>query len=118
MQLLAEESEELAATRARPRPGRVVRLETQSGERVPNIGWCDVTPAPDALLTVRLSPEHRSISCTAMSSSAARRPMWQRPSASGPEVTVAVQRGNIHYAQFHPEKAGGCRALGARRIRL
>jgi glutamine amidotransferase len=108
MQLLAEESEEFGRHEGLGLiPGRVVRLESrQSGERVPNIGWCDVTPAPDAILYREVEPgtafyfvHSYVLECRTPSDVAASIRF------GGREVTVAVQRGNIHGAQFHPEKS-------------
>jgi glutamine amidotransferase len=108
MQLLAEESEEFGRHEGLGLiPGRAVRLEPrQSGERVPNIGWCDVTPAPDALLYREVEPgtafyfvHSYVLECRTPSDVAASIRF------GGREVAVAVQRGNIHGAQFHPEKS-------------
>jgi glutamine amidotransferase len=108
MQLLAEESEEFGCHEGIGLiPGRVVRLDPrQTGERVPNIGWCDVTPTPDAALYRDVAPgasfyfvHSYVIECRAPSDVAASIRFGDRP------VTVAVQRGNIHGAQFHPEKS-------------
>ncbi len=106
MQLLAEESEEFGHHEGLGLiPGRVLRLEPrQSGERIPNIGWCDVTP--DALLYREVEPgtafyfvHSYVLECRTPSDVAASIRF------GGREVTVAVQRGNIHGAQFHPEKS-------------
>ena len=51
MQLLADSSEEYGQHRGLALiPGKVVRLAPGPGERVPNIGWCDVTARPGARL--------------------------------------------------------------------
>ena len=108
MQLLAEESEEFGRHEGLGLiPGKAVRLEPRlSGERVPNIGWCDVTPAPDALLYREVAPgtafyfvHSYVLECRTPSDVAASIRF------GGREVTVAVQHGNIHGAQFHPEKS-------------
>jgi imidazole glycerol-phosphate synthase subunit HisH len=108
MQLLAEESEEFGRHEGIGLiPGRVVRLDSrQSGERVPNIGWCDVTPAADAILYREVEPgtafyfvHSYALECRTPSDVAASIRF------GGRKVTVAVQHGNIHGAQFHPEKS-------------
>ena len=108
MQLLAEESEEFGRHEGLGLiPGRVVRMDPrQSGERVPNIGWCDVTAAPGAILYREVEPgtafyfvHSYVLECRTPSDVAASIRF------GGREVTVAVQRGNIHGAQFHPEKS-------------
>ena len=108
MQLLAEESEEFGRHEGLGLiPGKAVRLEPRlSGERVPNIGWCDVIPAPDAILYREVDPgtafffvHSYVLECRSPSDVAATIRF------GGREVAVAVQRDNIHGAQFHPEKS-------------
>jgi len=108
MQLLAEESEEFGRHEGLGLiPGSVVRLSPRlAGERVPNIGWCDVTPALDAALYREVVPgtsfyfvHSFVLDCREASDVAATIRFGDGP------VTVAVQRGNIHGAQFHPEKS-------------
>jgi glutamine amidotransferase len=117
MQLLAESSEEhgnhagLGLIR-----GRVVRLQTtQPGDRVPNIGWSDVTPTRKSTLfsngaggsfyhvhSFRLAPTDPSVVAATIS-------------FSGESIPVAVEQGNLFGVQFHTEKSqdGGLDLLAA-----
>jgi imidazole glycerol-phosphate synthase subunit HisH len=107
MQLLAETSEEhghhagLGLVR-----GRVVRLEaTRPGERVPNIGWSDVTPTRPSTLfptgaggtfyhvhSFRLAPTDPSVVAATID-------------FSGAQIPVAIEQGNLFGVQFHTEKS-------------
>jgi imidazole glycerol-phosphate synthase subunit HisH len=107
MQLLAETSEEhghhagLGLVR-----GRVVRLEaTRPGERVPNIGWSDVTPVRPSTLfptgsggtfyhvhSFRVAPTDPSVVAATIDFSGAR-------------IPVAIEQGNLFGVQFHTEKS-------------
>jgi len=107
MQLLLEESEEHGRHAGLGLlPGRVVRLVAdQPGFRVPNIGWCDVTPTragtlfPDASAVaayyfvhsyhVQTSPDHVAAEIY----------------FSGRKVAVALESGSVCGVQFHPEKS-------------
>lgn len=107
MQLLASSSEEFGTHAGLGLvPGRVVRLTPRHArERVPNIGWCDVSPRPGAKLF--LQPEASSyyfahsyhLQCDDQQDVAAEM------SYGGDRITVAVQRGAVFGAQFHPEKS-------------
>jgi imidazole glycerol-phosphate synthase subunit HisH len=107
MQLLAETSDEhgrhdgLGLIR-----GRVTRLApTEPGFRVPNIGWCDVTPTRRGVLfpeakggsfyhvhSFRLEPDDPA--CIAATIA-----------YSGEAIPVAVEQGNLFGVQFHTEKS-------------
>lgn len=107
MQLLADTSEEHGAHRGLGLiPGHVVRLEpTQSGFRVPNIGWCDVKPTRDGILF-----EANAAGCYYHVHSFHLKTEDPRDVAasmeySGQFVTSAVERGNVMGVQFHPEKS-------------
>jgi imidazole glycerol-phosphate synthase subunit HisH len=108
MQLLADESDEFGRHEGLGLiPGRVVRLEPKhAGERVPNIGWCDVTPGGRASLYREVAPgasfyfvHSYHLLCRDPADVAAT----IRFGAG--DVAIAVERGNIHGAQFHPEKS-------------
>lgn len=108
MQLLAEESAEFGRHEGLGLiPGNVVRLDPAGlGERVPNIGWCDVTPAPHAKLYRDVPPgtafyfvHSYVLACRSPADVAATIRFGGQP------VVVAVERENIHGAQFHPEKS-------------
>jgi glutamine amidotransferase len=108
MQLLAEESNEFGRHAGLGLiPGRVVRLEpSHPCERVPNIGWCDLAPTSDARLyrnvksgTAFYFVHSYVFQCTDPADVAATIRFGDRP------VVAVVQRGNIHGAQFHPEKS-------------
>jgi imidazole glycerol-phosphate synthase subunit HisH len=107
MQLLAETSEEhgnhvgLGLI-----SGRVVRLEaTLPGERVPNIGWNDVTPTRPSTLfptgtggtfyhvhSFRLAPTDSSVVAATIE-------------FSGTRIPVAIEQDNLFGVQFHAEKS-------------
>jgi glutamine amidotransferase len=117
MQLLAESSEEhghhagLGFIR-----GRVIRLQTtQPGDRVPNIGWSDVTPTRKGTLfpsgtgdsfyhvhSYRLAPTDPSVVAATIS-------------FSGEDIPVAIEQDNLFGVQFHTEKSqdGGLDLLAA-----
>ena len=107
MQLLADSSEEYGLHQGLGLiPGRVVRLEPGSGERVPNIGWCDVSVRPGARL-FRDTPDNTPfyfvhsyhLLCADADDAAAS------IAFGGTRVTVAVEHGNIFGLQCHPEKS-------------
>jgi glutamine amidotransferase len=107
MQLLASESEEHGLHQGLGlMPGRVVRLSaTETGFRVPNIGWCDARASRPSVLfdsaaggcfyhvhSFHLVPkEGASVAATI--------------NYSGRDVVVAVERENLFGVQFHPEKS-------------
>ena len=116
MQLLAEESEEFGRHEGLGLlPGRVRKLETdRAGFRVPNIGWCDVTPKKSS----RLLPHGGGTFYHVHSFHFEPRD----PAAvaatidfSGRAVAVAVEHNNLCGVQFHPEKSqdDGLRVLAA-----
>ncbi len=107
MQLLADESEEFGLHKGLGLiPGRVVHLAPKSGERVPNIGWCDVQPTESSTLFLHITAKAAfyfvhsyHFLCDNLENSVATIDFGHAP------VTVAVERGNIFGVQFHPEKS-------------
>jgi glutamine amidotransferase len=107
LQMLADASEEFGAHEGLGLlPGRVVRLTPRdAGERVPNIGWCDVRVEPGA----RLFADAPVGSCYFVHSYYLRCRDVPDTVAwidfGGGSVTAAVERGNVFGTQFHPEKS-------------
>jgi glutamine amidotransferase len=107
MQLLADSSEEYGNHEGLGLiPGRVERIKPAIGERVPNIGWCDVEPRVGARLfhdVVKGTPFYfvhsYHLKCTRQEDVAAT------IAFGGDAVTVAVEHGNIFGLQCHPEKS-------------
>ena len=108
MQLLAEVSEEFGEHQGLGLiPGRVVRLQpANAGERVPNIGWCDITATPGARLFAGIENgsafyfvHSYHMACTHSQDSVADISFGASP------VSIAVERGNVFGVQFHPEKS-------------
>lgn len=107
MQLLAEASEEhgdhagLGLVR-----GRLVRLQaTEPDDRVPNIGWCDVTPTRQGTLfpkgiggtfyhvhSFHLVPADPAVVAATIE-------------FSGRKIPVAIEQDNLFGVQFHTEKS-------------
>lgn len=108
MQLLAERSEEFGDHEGLGLvPGEVRRLQARhAGERVPNIGWCDVAPREGARVFRSVEPgtafyfaHSYHLACRDDADIAAEM------SFGDDRVTVAVQHGGVHGVQFHPEKS-------------
>jgi imidazole glycerol-phosphate synthase subunit HisH len=86
--------------------GHVVKLPTTPGERIPNIGWCDVTTTKSAKLFQGIESgsafyfvHSYYLACDAAADSAAEITFGNR------RICIAVERGNVFGAQFHPEKS-------------
>ena len=84
-----------------------VALRREPGLRVPHIGWNTVRPENGSPLFAGLEPDERfyflhsyEIRCDDPHAAVAR-------SVYGDDFVCAVQRGNIHGVQFHPEKSHG-----------
>jgi glutamine amidotransferase len=107
MQLLADKSEEFGLHDGLGLiSGRVVRLPESPGERIPNIGWCDVATAERAKLFVGIASgsafyfvHSYYLVCDDAADSAAEITFGNR------RICIAVERGNVFGAQFHPEKS-------------
>ncbi|MGD1906287.1 MAG: imidazole glycerol phosphate synthase subunit HisH [Leptolyngbyaceae cyanobacterium] len=108
MQLLAEVSEEFGEHPGLGLiPGRVMPLQpVQANERVPNIGWCDVTLKPESPLFASMGSVETfyfvhsySLNCTNSQHAIGTMPFGATP------VTVAVAHKNVFGVQFHPEKS-------------
>lgn len=106
MQLLASRSEEFGDHEGLGIvPGKAVRLAPiERDERVPNMGWCDVTPVPGAALFAAtpaafyfLHSYHLVCDDPADVAATLR--------YGGSDVAAGVQRGQIFGVQFHPEKS-------------
>jgi glutamine amidotransferase len=108
MQLLSESSEEFGEYEGIGLiPGRVKRLQpAHSSERVPNIGWCDVTKAPNSALFASIdnrSPFYfvhsYAFNCTDPDDCIGSISFGATP------VCAAIEHNNIFGVQFHPEKS-------------
>ena len=108
MQLFAEVSEEFGEHEGLGLiAGRVVRLNASiPSERVPNIGWCDVTVAENVRLFAGIESgstfyfvHSYHFTCTSPEDS-----VGTIAFGTG-AVSIAVERGNIFGVQFHPEKS-------------
>lgn len=107
MQLLAEESEEFGVHEGLGLiPGRIVKLASKPGERVPNIGWCDIRFTRPSVLFRQTSSgtafyfvHSYHFLCADQNDAVAAIDFGHAP------VTVAVERKNIFGVQFHPEKS-------------
>lgn len=107
MQLLAEASEEFGFHPGLGLiKGRVRRLPELPGFRVPNIGWCDMRIRPGSSLLDAAGPDRAFyfvhsfyLDCSEKTDIVG----WLEVGAE--RIVVAVERGLIFGAQFHPEKS-------------
>lgn len=108
MQLLADAGEEFGHHEGLGLvPGRVVRLPAMTGMRIPNIGWCDVEVQPGAASFAGVESgssfyfvHSYCMVCVDPEDCVGSIGLSGRP------ISVAVERGNVWGAQFHPEKSG------------
>jgi glutamine amidotransferase len=118
MQLLADEGEEhgrhdgLGLVR-----GRCVRLKPGGGDRVPNMGWCDVRVVKDGSVLLAEAPDGEPFYFAHSYHLECRQPddVAATIEYGGNQVVVAVERDNLFGVQFHPEKSqdGGLAVLQA-----
>lgn len=109
MQMLADYSEEFGNHEGLGLiSGRVRRLPSVPGFRVPNIGWCDVHVPPGARLLDDQGDEAERtfyfvhsycLDCADPADASG----WL--DIAGNRLAIAVERGMIFGAQFHPEKS-------------
>jgi glutamine amidotransferase len=107
MQLLAEGSDEFGDHEGLGLiPGRVRKLPTVPGLRIPNIGWCDMDIRRNATLFAGIDNgapfyfvHSFHLVCAQQAHTAGTIAFGASP------VTVAAEHGNIFGAQFHPEKS-------------
>ena len=107
MQLLASRSREFGDHEGLDLlPGRVVQLVAdRPGYRVPNIGWCDVSPARNGVLFPQAAGGcfyHVHSFHLIPDDSAA---IAATTDFSGRDIAVAVEAGNLFGVQFHAEKS-------------
>jgi imidazole glycerol-phosphate synthase subunit HisH len=84
--------------------GRVVRLQPKSGERVPHIGWNDVTPAAVSPLFEGLPPGSDFYFVHSYRLQSPPEETLATIDYCGTTV-AAAGRDHIHAVQFHPEKS-------------
>jgi imidazole glycerol-phosphate synthase subunit HisH len=107
MQLLADVSEEFGTHEGLGLvPGRVVKLPSLPELRVPNIGWCDVALESQATLFRGISDgaafyfvHSYHLQCRDAGDACGSIGL------AGHRFSIAVERGNVYGAQFHPEKS-------------
>jgi len=109
MQLLAEEGEEYGVHQGLGLiHGRVVRLTASgTGERVPNIGWCDVTITNPASMLFANIPSGSSFYFAHSYYVACEHGADVTATIAFGSITppAAIQHGNVYGVQFHPEKS-------------
>jgi glutamine amidotransferase len=114
MQLLGDRSEEGEPVEGLGLvPGETVRMLPQAGERVPHVGWNEVTPTDGARLFdgVVQAADFYFVHSYVFQPADPDFGAATTPYAGG--FVSAVQRDNIYGMQFHPEKssAAGLRVL-------
>ena len=106
MQLLGDRSEEGEPVGGLGLvPGETVRMTPAAGERVPHVGWNEVTPTHSARLFTGVTPgaDFYFVHSFVFLPAAPEDATAHTPYAGG--FVSAVQRGNIYGMQFHPEKS-------------
>lgn len=106
MQLFAESGEEHGLHEGLGIvPGRVMSLEPGPADRVPHIGWSDVTVSrsgklfPDERPRIFYFAHSFHFECAHPSDAVAHHEF------GGKKIVAAIERGNIFGVQFHPEKS-------------
>jgi len=106
MQLLADESDEVAPTAGLGLvPGRVTRIVPAAGERVPHVGWNEVTPktACPLFANIPAGADFYFVHSYHFLPSDPADILAVTP--YGGQIVSAVGRGAVMGVQFHPEKS-------------
>lgn len=119
LQMLFDESDEMGASPGLGvLPGRVVRFDLDRAAemklKVPHIGWNALSFRPDATLFQGLQQGDRAYFVHSYYPAPADPACVSATSEYVGEFCCAVQRGNLHATQFHPEKSG---AVGLQMLR-
>lgn len=107
MQLLATESEEHGLHEGLDLiPGRVTRMIAGAHEKVPNIGWCDVSlKRPSRLFSATRDGESFYFVHSYHFVCKDSKDISAYLHFGAAEITAAVERKNLFGVQFHPEKS-------------
>jgi glutamine amidotransferase len=118
LQMLFEESEEMGASPGLGiLPGRVVKFDFRRSTlnpqpstlnllKVPHIGWNALSFRPDAALFAGLSQGDRVYFVHSFHPVPGDSSLVSATAEYGYSFCCAVERGNVHATQFHPEKSG------------
>jgi glutamine amidotransferase len=117
LQMLFDSSEELSGgvqpTGLGVLPGSVVKFDFASSEdagtralKVPHIGWNTLSFKPEAPLFAGLDQDERVYFVHSYYPSPEDSTVVIATSDYGYSFCCAVQKGNVHATQFHPEKSG------------
>jgi imidazole glycerol-phosphate synthase subunit HisH len=119
LQMLFDESAEMGTSPGLGvLPGRVVRFDFPETEarvlKVPHIGWNALAFGPEATLFRGLNQGDRAYFVHSYYPAPAEPSVVSATTDYGGAFCCAVERGNIHATQFHPEKSG---AVGLHMLR-
>jgi glutamine amidotransferase len=110
LQMLFDESEERGeACGLRILPGKVVKFrfpDRTENLKVPHIGWNTLSFRPDAPMFQGLNQGDRAYFVHSYYPDPADSGVVTATSEYGYSFCCAIQRGNVHATQFHPEKSG------------
>ena len=90
-------------------PGRVGEFDRAAGLPVPHIGWSTLAQARPSRLLSTTAPHDRVYfvhSYRAVPEAGAAQEWVLATAQYGEEFVAAVNKGNVHACQFHPEKSG------------
>jgi len=107
LQLLFEGSDEGVESGLGWISGRIRRIDKENGEKVPHMGWSEVTcPRPSRLFADLKPPiEFYFVHSFYAPNSGEAANVASATCAYGGEFVAAFERGNIFATQFHPEKS-------------
>lgn len=109
MQLLYDSSEEGEVACLGRVPGRVTRLVSIAGRRVPHMGWNRLRPTREHALLAGVADGAQAYFVHGFAAPVG--PDCLASCEHGVRFAAAVQRGNVAGTQFHPERSG---PVGAR----
>jgi glutamine amidotransferase len=115
LQMLFDESEEMGDSAGLGvLGGKVVEFQEMPGLKVPHIGWNELSFREDAGLFRGLAQKDRVYFVHSYYPEPSDKGLISATTEYGSEFCCAVERGNVHATQFHPEKSG---AIGLQILR-